>query len=70
MASATDGGTVLALAIFVYDGLGNRVKQDEWTQASGTTTVTRFSYDGDEVWADLSISSLPRWLRAGPSPGS
>jgi RHS repeat-associated protein len=55
--SATDGGTVLTLATYVYDALGDRVEKDVWTQASGTTAVTRFAYDGANVWADLSGSN-------------
>jgi len=52
--SATDGGTVTTLATYVYDALGNRLEKDVWTQQSGTTTTTRFGYDGVEVWVDLS----------------
>jgi RHS repeat-associated protein len=55
--SATDGGTLLTLATYVYDAVGDRVEKDVWTQASGTTTVTRFAYDGANVWADLSASN-------------
>jgi RHS repeat-associated protein len=51
--SATDGGTVTTLATYVYDALGNRLEKDVWTQQSGTTTTTRFGYDGVEVWVDL-----------------
>ena len=34
-----------------------RTEKDVWTQSSGTTTVTRFGYDGVEVWADLNGSN-------------
>jgi hypothetical protein len=42
----TDGGTLLTQATYVYDVGGNRLEKDVWTQASGTTTVSRFAYDG------------------------
>src|SRR5207253_8393273 len=51
--SATDGGAATTLATYVYDALGDRIEKDVWTQQSGTTTVTRFGYDGAEVWVDL-----------------
>ena len=41
--SATDGGTVLSLATYVYDVFGNRLEEDVWTPSSGTT-VSRFAY--------------------------
>jgi hypothetical protein len=52
--SATDGGAATTLATYVYDALGNRIEKDVWT---GATTVTRFGYDGDEVWADLTSAN-------------
>jgi RHS repeat-associated protein len=55
--SQPTGGTLLAQATFVYDAMGNRVEQDEYTQSSGLTTVTRFAYDGQNVWADLNGSN-------------
>jgi RHS repeat-associated protein len=63
--SATDGGTVTTLATYVYDALGNRIEEDVWTQSSGSTTVTRFAYDGQNVWADLTSSNTlqTRYLR-------
>ena len=48
--SATDGGAATTLATYVYDALGKRIEKDVWT---GSTTVTRFGYDGPEVWVDL-----------------
>ena len=60
MISASDvsgTGTTLTMATYVYDALGNRLEKDVWTQASGTTTVTRFAYDGENVWADLNSSN-------------
>jgi RHS repeat-associated protein len=55
--SATDGGSVLMLATYTYDALGDRIEKDVWTSASGTTTVTRFAYDGHQVFADLDGSN-------------
>ena len=60
MISASDvsgTGTTLTMATYVYDALGNRLEKDVWTQTSGTTTVTRFAYDGENVWADLKSSN-------------
>jgi RHS repeat-associated protein len=54
--SAATGGTLQAQATFVFDALNNRVEQDEWTSATGTV-VTRFAYDGQNVWADLNGSN-------------
>jgi RHS repeat-associated protein len=55
--SATDGGSVLMLATYTYDALGDRIEKDVWTSSSGTTTVTRFAYDGGNVFADLDSSN-------------
>jgi RHS repeat-associated protein len=66
--SQPTGGTLLAQATFVYDAMGNRVEQDEYTQSSGLTTVTRFAYDGPNVWADLNGSNqlqMRRFYLAG-----
>jgi RHS repeat-associated protein len=40
---ATDGGTLLQQATYVFDALDNRSEKDLWT--SGTTATTRFGYD-------------------------
>jgi RHS repeat-associated protein len=63
--SATDGGTVTTLATYVYDAFGNRLEKDVWTQSSGTTTVSRFAYDGKNVWADFNSGNhlQTRYLR-------
>jgi RHS repeat-associated protein len=63
--SATDGGSVLMLATYTYDALGDRIEKDVWTSSSGTTTVTRFAYDGSNVLADLDSSNTlqARYLR-------
>ena len=36
-----------------------------WTQSGGSTTTTRFAYDGDEIWADLTSANAlqMRYLR-------
>ena len=69
--SATDGGTVLSLATYVYDVFGNRIEEDVWTQSSGTTTVSRFAYDGHEKSGPTStvptrskpaISAAIKWI--------
>lgn len=44
-------------ATYVYDVVGNRIEKDVWTQSSGTTTVTRYGLDGQNVWADLTGSN-------------
>jgi YD repeat-containing protein len=54
---STDGGSLLAMATYVYDALGNRSEQDDWTSSGGVTTITRFAYDGQNVWADMSSSN-------------
>ena len=51
--SQASGGTLLALATYAYDVFGNRIEEDEYTSASGVTTVTRFAYDGKNAWSDL-----------------
>src|SRR5207237_402547 len=48
---ATDGGALLQRVDFKYDVFGNRIEKD--VTAGGTTTVSRFAYDGADVWADL-----------------
>jgi RHS repeat-associated protein len=61
---ATDGGTLLQQATFLYDALNNRIEKDVYTPTGGTV-VTRFGYDGAEVWADLNGSNglKTRYLR-------
>jgi RHS repeat-associated protein len=49
----TDGGTLLMQATYLYDAYGSRLEKDVWTQSSGTTTTTRFAYDGQNDYADL-----------------
>jgi RHS repeat-associated protein len=47
----TVGGTLQAQATYTYDVLGNRLEEDDYS--GGVLTVTRFAYDGENVWADL-----------------
>jgi YD repeat-containing protein len=50
---ATDGGTLLVQATYVYDVFNNRIEDDEWA-SGGTTTVTKTAYDDQgNAWADL-----------------
>jgi hypothetical protein len=60
----TDGGTLLLQATYVYDAFGNRLEKDVWTQSTGTV-VTRFGYDGQDVWADINTQNnlVTRYLR-------
>jgi RHS repeat-associated protein len=55
--AATDGGTTLTLVTYTYDVFGNLTEEDAWTQSSGTTTVSRYAYDGTNAWADLNGSN-------------
>jgi RHS repeat-associated protein len=52
---ATTGGTLLLQVNYVYDVFGNRIEKD--VTAGATTTVTRFTYDQGNVWADLDGSN-------------
>jgi RHS repeat-associated protein len=64
--SALDVTTGLQMqATYVYDARGKRIEKDVWTQTSGSTTTTRFGYDGDEIWADLTSANAlqMRYLR-------
>ena len=55
--AATDGGSATTLATYVYDVFGHRIEKDVWTSSPGTTTVSRFAWDGDQIWADLNSSN-------------
>jgi RHS repeat-associated protein len=56
---ATDGGTLQLRADYKYDALGNRIEVDVDPDGAGMqgTTVTRYGYDGGNVWADLDGSN-------------
>ena len=54
---ATDGGTLLTSATYVYDVFDRLIEEDVWTQATGTTAVTRWGYDGANAWVDLNGSN-------------
>jgi len=61
---ATDGGTLQMRADYKYDAYGDRVEKDVDPDGAGPqgTTVTRFGYDGSDVWADLNASNaLQTW---------
>jgi RHS repeat-associated protein len=53
----TLGGVNQVVVTYTYDVLGRRVQQDETIQ-SGATTTTRFAYDGQQVWADLTSGNV------------
>jgi len=56
----SDGTTNQVTATYTYDVYGDRIEQDEWVKpqsGNGVTTVTRFAYDGGNVWADLNSSN-------------
>ena len=42
--------------VYDYDVFGNRIEEDA-TISGGATQVTRFAYDGQNVWADLDGSN-------------
>jgi RHS repeat-associated protein len=50
-------------ATYVYDAVGKRIEKD--VGSGGVTTVTRFAYDGREIWADLNSSNtlMTRYVR-------
>jgi RHS repeat-associated protein len=52
-------------ATYVYDPQGQRIEKDVWTQSSGSTTTTRFAYDQNETWGDLTSgnSLQTRYIR-------
>ena len=54
--TAASGGTLLATVTYVYDVAGNRLQESDWTTGSGTTT-TKYAYDGDDVFADLTSAN-------------
>jgi RHS repeat-associated protein len=58
MTTAVDvqNGTTLASVTYVYDALGNRIEEDV-TGSNLPSQVTRFAYDGQNVWADLDGSN-------------
>ncbi len=61
---STPGGTLTLAATYTYDVFGNRIEKDVW-QTGGSPTTTRFAYDGQDVWADLSGSNAlqTRYIR-------
>jgi YD repeat-containing protein len=69
---ATDTGPTEAfttLATYVYDVFENRIEQI--VTQNGTTTDTRFAYDGSTIWADLNSTNqiVPEWHSTPPLRG-
>jgi hypothetical protein len=46
-----DPNTVVATVTYKYDVFGNLIERS--AQQNGTTTTTRYGYDGNRVWVDL-----------------
>lgn len=61
MTSATEyaagGKTILAQVTYTYDVFGNRLQQTTYTASTGTSTVQRYGYNGQNVWVDLDGSN-------------
>jgi RHS repeat-associated protein len=57
LTSVVESGASTFQATYTYDVLGGRVLEDR-TDNSGSHTTTRFSYDGKQVWAELSTSNV------------
>jgi RHS repeat-associated protein len=57
LTSVVETGTATFQATYTYDVLGRRVLEDR-TDNSGSHTTTRFSYDGNQVWAELNTSNV------------
>jgi RHS repeat-associated protein len=51
----TPGGGATLSVSYYYDALGRKVERDVTT--GGSTTVQRYAYNGDNVWADLDGSN-------------
>ena len=57
---ATDGGTLLSAATYVYDVKDRLIEEDATTTTGGllpVTTVTRWWYDGQNAWAELAVGA-------------
>jgi RHS repeat-associated protein len=57
LTSVVETGGSTFTATYTYDVLGRRILEDR-TDNSGNHTTTRFSYDGNQVWAELSTSNV------------
>jgi RHS repeat-associated protein len=53
----SDGTTTTLSVTYTYDVEERRVQEDKWKTGVGSAT-TRFAYDGDNQWADLSGSNV------------
>jgi RHS repeat-associated protein len=51
----TSGGTLIQQVTYQLDVFGNRVEAD--VTVNGATTVTKYAYDGNNVWADLNSNN-------------
>src|SRR5262249_54475186 len=47
------GWQLVQRVTFRYDVFGNRIEKDVWTASSNQTTVQRYAYDDEYLWADL-----------------
>jgi RHS repeat-associated protein len=56
LSEVTATGTQLQ-ATYTYDVQGKRVQQDVWSPSGGLVT-TRYAYDGDQAWAELSSTNV------------
>ena len=54
---ATDGGTLLTSATYVYD-VFDRLIEEDVTPGLGLPTVTRWGYDGANAWAELNVLNV------------
>ena len=52
----TNNISTLETETYIYDVFGNRIEQDTTSNGS-PTQVTRFAYDGQNIWADLNGSN-------------
>jgi YD repeat-containing protein len=64
---AAEGDTLLLRIDYRYDAVGNRIEEARWTSATGTV-MTRYTYDGDNLYADLDSSSslITQYVRPQP----
>ena len=53
----SDGSTNLLLVTYTYDVFDQRATESKW-KSGGSTVTTRFAYDGNQVWAELSTSNI------------
>jgi RHS repeat-associated protein len=62
--TTNSSGATLVLATYVYDVYANRIEEDVYQ--NGSTTLTRYGYDGTNLWAALtSGNALQTWYISG-----